>query len=694
MTLYLNHFGLREAPFKITPTTEFFYHGGKRGDILHALLYAVKVGEGIMMVTGEVGSGKTMMLRTMAEKLPPESDLVYIANPSLSGREILFHICEELELKAADDRHDTVRQLQNYLVGRHAEGRRVIAFIDEAQAMPDESLEEIRLLSNLETSREKLLQIILFGQPELDDKLSQQSMRQLRERITVSFKLEPLSRSDVREYIATRLRAAGHESGLLFSDEACSHIYNISQGLSRRVNVLADKAMLSAFERGALAVSAADAKRAAADVKFSKMKYRSERSQRSRAAARRFAFLSAAAAAALLALAVGVRGFQNDEPEYALVPGDSVATAPAVDSVATDPVPEVDEPFPGVDDNNAFPAEESEAPEPETPDPAAIDNMLKDWGSAEESGEESVPADESPPPDLPVADEPQPQPDPATEPEPVVDESGYADATATPDASRNNDNGGSGDNGESESGELSEFSPLAFLRDKWREMMRPQNPPPAEDAESFLSGESRNLSEEVSNPATESESETEPGSESESESLLSGESRNLSEEVSTPETESDSEPGSESESESFLSGESRNLSEEVSTPETESDSVPGSGLGLGFGGCFGIRIPSHSGTDDCHRHRRPPSPDSGRRHDNGRSSSPPGSGRRYSNGRPASPARTVGRHRHRRAARSHRRRRPGSPAAPGRRHRRRRANHRARHRPPRARHRRPRRPRT
>ena len=309
MTLYLSHFGLREAPFKITPTAEFFYHGGKRGDILHALLYAVKVGEGIMMVTGEVGSGKTMMLRTMAERLPGEADLIYIANPSLSGREILFHICEELDLKVSDDRHDTVRSLQNYLVERHAEGRRVVAFIDEAQAMPDESLEEIRLLSNLETSREKLLQIILFGQPELDDKLSRQNMRQLRERITVNFKLEALTRADVREYIATRLRAAGHEGGPLFSDEACNFIYGISQGLSRRVNVLADKAMLSAYERGALAVSAADAKRAAEDVKFTKMRYRSERAKR---ASRRLAFGLAAGAVAMLVVAVGARWAQDE----------------------------------------------------------------------------------------------------------------------------------------------------------------------------------------------------------------------------------------------------------------------------------------------------------------------------------------------------------------------------------------------
>ena len=393
MTLYLGHFGLREAPFKITPAADFFYHGGKRGDILQALLYAVKVGEGIMMVTGEVGSGKTMMLRTMAERLPGEADLIYIANPSLSGREILFHICEELELQISDDRHDTVRRLQNYLVERHAEGRRVVAFIDEAQAMPDESLEEIRLLSNLETSREKLLQIILFGQPELDDKLSRQNMRQLRERITVAFKLDPLSRADVREYIATRLRAAGYEGGPLFSDEACGVIYGISQGLSRRINVLADKAMLSAYERGALAVSAADAKRAADDVRFSKMQYRSERAK---SASRRLAFGLAAAAVTMLAIAVGVRWQQNAPAQ----PVETVAAAESVAAVQQQNIPETN-PEPGYDlypDSNQsrelVSDSESTEPEPETESGLNL-NSDSESDSVSELNPESVSESES-----------------------------------------------------------------------------------------------------------------------------------------------------------------------------------------------------------------------------------------------------------------------------------------------------------
>lgn len=345
--LYLSHFELREAPFKITPTTEFFYGGGQRGEILHALLYAIDVGEGIMAVTGEVGSGKTMLLRTMLDKLQDGVDIIYIANPSLSGREILYNICEELGLQAAANRPDTVRLLQNTLVERHAAGRRVIAFIDEAQAMPDESLEEIRLLSNLETSRDKLLQIVLFGQPEFEDKLSQQKLRQLRERITVWLKLKPFGRDDVREYIATRLRAAGHNGAQLFNDEACSLIATVSQGLSRRINVLADKSLLSAYERNALSVNYADARRAVRDVNFGKMRYRTEQSKR---LSRQLTIGVAAAAALLLAVAAGVR----------LHGGGAVTPAPAeeVEVAVVATAAAVVEPLPSAATVSAAPAHE------------------------------------------------------------------------------------------------------------------------------------------------------------------------------------------------------------------------------------------------------------------------------------------------------------------------------------------------
>ena len=319
MNLYLEHFGLREAPFKITPTTEFFYGGGRRGEILRALQYAIDVGEGIMMLTGEVGSGKTMLLRTLSEKLPDNVELIYIANPSFSGREILYNICEELELNIDLDKPGAVRSLQNYLIERHTQGKRVVALIDEAQAMPDESLEEIRLLSNLETSRHKLLQIVLFGQPELLDKLSRQNMRQLRERITVALTLQPFNRDDIRDYISTRLHAAGYSGGELFAKDGCHLLAVVSQGLSRRINVLADKSLLSAFERGSDRVLYDDVKRAVKDAKFGRMRYRSERT---RQLSRQITVGISIAACLVLLAAIGNR-FGNFSSESAAVTAES-----------------------------------------------------------------------------------------------------------------------------------------------------------------------------------------------------------------------------------------------------------------------------------------------------------------------------------------------------------------------------------
>ena len=302
MNLYLEHFGLREPPFKITPATDFFYGGGRRGETLDALLYAINAGEGIMMLTGEVGSGKTMLLRTLADKVMEKMEVVYIPNPSLSGREILYNICEELGLAIDVQRPDAVRRLQEYLVEKHSQGRHVVAFIDEAQAMPDASLEEVRLLSNLETGRHKLMQMLLFGQPELLEKLGQQNMRQLRDRITVSLSLNPFNRSDVQAYISKRLHAAGYSGEPIFSPESCQMIATASQGLSRRINVLADKALLSAYERSALRVMPKDVQRAVQGASYSRMRYRSPTHRR----LQKIAVGGLATAAVVAVFAVGV----------------------------------------------------------------------------------------------------------------------------------------------------------------------------------------------------------------------------------------------------------------------------------------------------------------------------------------------------------------------------------------------------
>lgn len=251
MSLYLDHFGLNDAPFRITPNTEFFFAGANRGPTLKALLYAVTQEEGIIKITGEVGSGKTMLCRMLLEQLPESVETVYLANPSLSRLEILGAIADELRITppGAEDQnnHSLLRHLQTALVERYAAGKRVVVLIDEAHAMPAESLEEIRLLSNLESNHSKLLQIVLFGQPELDVRLLATDMRQLRERITHHFNLDPLQSREVADYLDVRLRAAGYRGPNPFSRVAIQMIARASQGLTRRINILADKAMLAAF---------------------------------------------------------------------------------------------------------------------------------------------------------------------------------------------------------------------------------------------------------------------------------------------------------------------------------------------------------------------------------------------------------------------------------------------------------------
>src|SRR5262252_6131330 len=267
--MYLEHFGLKEPPFRITPHTDFFFQGANRGATLDALLYAITHDEGIVKVSGEVGSGKTMLCRVLMERLPATVETIYLSNPSLSREEILLAIGDELKLEMEKDRQTRViRTLQEHLLRLFGEGRRVVVLIDEAHAMPDETLEEIRLLSNLESNRHKLLQIVLFGQPELDEHLDTAGMRQLKERVTHSFRLEPLVHADIENYIDFRMRAAGYRGPKVFSPDAIRLIAHHSLGLTRRINILADKALLAAFASGTHAVTATEVRRAVRDSEF------------------------------------------------------------------------------------------------------------------------------------------------------------------------------------------------------------------------------------------------------------------------------------------------------------------------------------------------------------------------------------------------------------------------------------------
>ncbi|MFM1894961.1 MAG: hypothetical protein RLZZ385_35 [Pseudomonadota bacterium] len=255
--MYLDYFSLERHPFRITPDTSLFFPGGAqgRGVILDAMVYAIETGEGILKVVGEVGSGKTMLCRMLAERLPDTTEIVYLANPNLSPHEILFAVAFELKLPVRQDtpRLLVMQHLQSYLLRQHAANRKVLVIIEEAQGMPMETLEEIRLFSNLETHRDKLLQIILFGQPELDDNLAHREIRQLKERITHSFYLPPLTAGETGEYMRYRLQAAGCPCPQVFSPEAEKLIARVSGGLTRRINILADKALLAAYAESATA---------------------------------------------------------------------------------------------------------------------------------------------------------------------------------------------------------------------------------------------------------------------------------------------------------------------------------------------------------------------------------------------------------------------------------------------------------
>src|SRR5579862_2311982 len=324
MTMYLEHFGLREAPFRITPHTEFFFSGANRGATLEALLYAITAGEGMVKVTGEVGSGKTMLCRVLMERLPETVEMIYLAVPSLTRDEMLAAIAEDLGLETAGaNTTKLIKMLQEKLIQVHASGKQVVALIDEAHAMPLATLEEVRLLSNLETGTEKLLQLVLFGQPELDQHLALPNMRQLRERITHSFMLAPLPPREIRDYVNFRLRAAGYHGPDLFDAEVLRIIGEASEGLTRRTNIFADKTLLAAFAAGTHTVTADHARAAVTDTQIVLMQ---------RESPRRLAF----AAAAGLGIGV-VIGFVLAHLVAAPAPAPAAAAMPVPSAVASPP---------------------------------------------------------------------------------------------------------------------------------------------------------------------------------------------------------------------------------------------------------------------------------------------------------------------------------------------------------------------
>ena len=267
--MYFDFFGLQEAPFRITPNTEYWHDGGQRGDVLAALLYAIGQGEGIVKVVGEVGSGKTMLCRKLVAQLPDTLDSVYLGNPTLDADDMLAAILADLGVAdPAASRQARLAQLNAILLERHAAGRRVVVFVEEAQGIPLDNLEFLRLLTNLETATDKLLQIVLFGQPELDVQLAEPRIRQLKDRITVSLSLSPLTEVEVGVYLRARLAVAGYRGPDLFPPAVVAAIHRQSGGLSRRINVLADKTLLAAYAGQTHTLTLAHVEAAAGDAEL------------------------------------------------------------------------------------------------------------------------------------------------------------------------------------------------------------------------------------------------------------------------------------------------------------------------------------------------------------------------------------------------------------------------------------------
>jgi len=252
--MYTEHYGLQQLPFGITPDTHFFFAHSSYQEALNTLLVAARSGEGFLKVVGEVGTGKTLLCRKFLNQLETESFVTaFIPNPYLEPMTLLLAVADELGVAYPENpnQHLLLKALTEFLIATHADGKRVVLCLDEAQAMPTESLEALRLLTNLETESRKLLQVVLFGQPELDIRLDEPSIRQIKQRITFSSNLGTLNAQDVEYYLAHRLGIAGYRGARLFSRDAVRRLHRASLGVPRLINILAHKALMAGFGVGA-----------------------------------------------------------------------------------------------------------------------------------------------------------------------------------------------------------------------------------------------------------------------------------------------------------------------------------------------------------------------------------------------------------------------------------------------------------
>jgi general secretion pathway protein A len=266
--MYTSFFGLNEKPFTITPDPRYLFMSERHGEGLAHLVYGVTESGGFIQLTGEVGTGKTTLVRTLLGQIPAEVDIALILNPQLSAVEFLMTICEELDVGLPKQRYSAkalIDALNNHLLTAHARGRRTILLVDEAQNLSEGVLEQLRLLTNLETARQKLLQIILIAQPELREKLAKESLRQLAQRVTGRYHLEPLSADETSRYIDHRLRVAGALTEI-FEPAAKREVYRLSGGVPRIINVICDRALLGAYSKEMRTVNRRLVRKAASEV--------------------------------------------------------------------------------------------------------------------------------------------------------------------------------------------------------------------------------------------------------------------------------------------------------------------------------------------------------------------------------------------------------------------------------------------
>ncbi len=272
--MYLAHFGLTQTPFSLTPNTGFFFGLAPHVEALQVLQTALQTGEGFIKVTGEVGTGKTLICRKLINDLPSPYRCAYLPNPYLTPEELRWAVANELGLKFSPnvDQQQLTGLIQQQLLALSAHGHSIVLVLDEAQALPDESLEALRLFTNLETEQRKLLQVVLFGQPELDERLGKKTFRQLRQRISFSYQLRPLTIDETQAYLNHRLGVAGYQGNPLFSARGIKLLHRVSRGIPRLINIIAHKALLLSFGAGDKVVSQAQLKAAISDTQDAELK--------------------------------------------------------------------------------------------------------------------------------------------------------------------------------------------------------------------------------------------------------------------------------------------------------------------------------------------------------------------------------------------------------------------------------------